>query len=390
MIYQKLATRDEIVEYTEAAVLASENEHGISNLDVIDSDRQFKIDELDAGLLLSGDPLTTKSYVDAGLVRTNAWQEDLRNEYVAGSVVSDFSLVFDTDGTTVLGFSGRDYIRRTTANPVLPAVVTRPSEETYVWNEGTQSYEGEYWLAVLFAGARWRPFQLYFERDVIEYEGIDNVPRQAFCQVAHTSSADTNPAIVGATIFDVQGHDADHPWEPVGASLNVSTQTGIASADPFQNASHDVVVRGSGLGTDERVGQWYVDLTSTEDPGIGVNVGVLTVPIGTGIAFGTNANTAYELQFSELVDPDNDGNDGTRWWFAFADGAAQFVPAEVANGALTARVFLTTARVDYGQITRFVFDEEQFEITTSDPHIGHAAIGPQRRIWIWRCICCWE
>ena len=310
----------------------------------------------------------------SGIVTANLWQSHRQNLYVAGSVVSDFSLVFDTAGTTVLGFSGRDYIRRAVDNPS-SGDVTRPSEETYVWNEGTQSYEGTYWLAVLFAGARWRPHQLYFERDVIEYEGIDNVPRQAFCQVAHTSTADTNPAIVGATIFDVQGHDADHPWEPVGASLNVSTQTGVASADPFQNASTDVLVRGSGLGTDERVGQWFVDLTSAEDPGVGVNIGTLTVPIGTGIAFGTNANTAYELQFSELADPDGDDNEGTRWWFAFADGVAQFVPPEVANGALTARVFLTTARVDYGQITRLVFDEEQFTIETSDPHIGHASIG---------------
>ena len=317
----------------------------------------------------------TEEEANALIVTNNSWTEDRRNLYVAGSVVSDFEVITDSGTGMTIGFSAREYVRRTTANPASPDVVTRPSEDTYVWNEATQSYEGTYWLAVIFAGERWRPFQEYLERDVIEYEGLDNVPRQAFCQVSHTSSTATNPAVVGATIFDVRGHDATHPWEPVGASIDVSTQSSVANIQPFTQSAggsdHNILVLASGTGTNERAGQWFVDLTRADDTTEGAQIGNLTIPLGTGIAFGQSSNTAHELQFAETVDPDDDGNDRSRLWFAFADGATQVIPAEV---VFEAQIFLTTARVDYGQVTRFVFDQDQFNIATSDPHVGHAAV----------------
>ena len=62
---REVPTRDEMIDFIEAAVEDSENETGIDNIDVINSTRvPFRVNAVDEELLLSGDPLTTRSYVD--------------------------------------------------------------------------------------------------------------------------------------------------------------------------------------------------------------------------------------------------------------------------------------------------------------------------------------
>ena len=62
---REVPSRDEMIDFIEAAIEDSENETGIDNIDVINSTRvPFRVNAVDEELLLSGDPLTTRSYVD--------------------------------------------------------------------------------------------------------------------------------------------------------------------------------------------------------------------------------------------------------------------------------------------------------------------------------------
>ena len=277
---REVPSRDEMIDFIESAVEELGTNEGIGNLDVIDSTGvPFKVDALDEEVLLSNDPLTTQSYVDsvavtdAEVASASLWQEGLRNDYPASSVVYDN--IAAADG------SRRDFTRTGISIQPAGSDISRPGDNTYTLVEDpTNGFFGLLvdpnleWVARYYVDIIWRNDTQYYKGDTVQYIGPFGAARRAYCEFDHISTADNSPAVLGSIRYNdsVTAFNSGQPWTPVESSIDISTGTIGDTATTYRQPNtnslqsttqlRDVRVWDSFLGTGTKSGQFGVILGS--------------------------------------------------------------------------------------------------------------------------------
>ena len=277
---REVPSRDEMIDFIESAVEELGTNEGIGNLDVIDSTGvPFKVDALDEEVLLSNDPLTTQSYVDsvavtdAEVASASLWQEGLRNDYPASSVV--FDNIAAADG------SRRDFTRTGISIQPAGSDISRPGDNTYTLVEDpTNGFFGLLvdpnleWVARYYVDIIWRNDTQYYKGDTVQYIGPFGAARRAYCEVDHISTEANNPAVLGSIRYNdsVTAFNSGQPWTPVESAIDISTGTIGETATTYRQPNinslqsttqlRDVRVWDSFLGTGTKAGQFGIILGS--------------------------------------------------------------------------------------------------------------------------------
>ena len=306
-----------------------------------------------------------------------------RNVQLDGLPTADFTFNYttlndlDNEITTsvgvVVGASTREYLRRGTPS----TGIVRPRGDTYVFLELPDEagqvgrlgvYASNHWILILNNGQAWRPYQQYLSRDEVEYRDINSIARHAYAGVNHTSLPSNNPAILSAIDYSGTGAiSATTPWTPIGASIDFSTGS-VQDPVKLQNpANVDVVIQGTLLGVNERLGQWGVQ--------VGTSLVDTTTVSGLGngdmLSFGLASGTEPTSSSYEIIDVVTESG-VTQIYFR-----GDSVPAEIdtlTTGGNLVSIYEVGSRIDLGQANRFIFDSSDFTITTDDLDIGHTHI----------------
>ena len=290
----------------------------------------------------------------------------------------DFTITYPpANFGAVVGASVRDYGRRVTPAPVgtptdAQKLELRPATAEFAFDETLGVYVSDYWILQLINGQAWRPYQVYVEGDEVEYLDSQGVPRHVFCRFPHTSSAATNPDISSTVLHSGIGFDADSPWEPVGASIDLSTGTNATAVQLMQDKATPgtfvpAVVFGISNSTNPNDPQTWTVIVGD---GIGGTVeleGTNLPLVNDLISFGTgNLGTSEEYRIKTVG-----GGAITSLTFL---GTIPPDVRDLFDSGLLVNIFDAGDRTDFGQVDRLVFNPIHFTVNTEAQNIGHAHI----------------
>ena len=290
---------------------------------------------------------------------------------LSNPLTSNFTVTYPPSNFgSALGASIREYSRRNTPAPTV-GNVTRPILSSFgsAPDPTLGVYISTYWVAILLNGQVWREYQDYLVGDEVEYVDSRGIPRHVYCKFAHRSTQANNPTLTSAVLHNINGstYSETSPWEPIGASIDLSTGTDTAAVQIFGPDDDDdnpqaAVV----LGTFTNATHWGVSV------GVG-NTGIRltgddTPTVGDLISFGTGSAGTTEEYRLEAID-----NDSTALLSFLgtipADAAALFTDLSVG-----VNLFNSGLRTDFGQVDRLVYAVDDFTVNTEAQDIGHAHV----------------
>ena len=232
------------------------------------------------------------------------WQEGFRNDYPGQAVVFD--------NIAAAAGSRRDFTRTGTSINANVATdgVSKPGDNTYTLidlpaDNPLSAFNGLLvdpnfeWVARFYVDIIWRDNTQYYEGDTVQYTGAFGYTRRAYCEAPHISTEENSPFVIGNVEYDYRttGFNANTPWSPVEASVDIATGTTGEGITPYLNTNGNT---GSTILRNIRVWDSYL--------AHGEHAGQFAIVLGTGTTTVQPAN----------IDSGNQPSPGDR--FHFSDG----------------------------------------------------------------------
>ena len=232
------------------------------------------------------------------------WQEGFRNDYPAQAVVFD--------NIAAAAGSRRDFTRTGTSINANVATdgVSKPGDNTYTLIDlpaanPLSAFNGLLvdpnfeWVARFYVDIIWRDNTQYYEGDTVQYTGAFGYTRRVYCEAPHISTEENSPFVIGNVEYNYRttGFNANTPWSPVEASVDIATGTTGEGITPYLNTNDNT---GSTILRNIRVWDSYL--------AHGEHAGQFAVILGSGTTTVQPAN----------IDASNQPSPGDR--FHFSDG----------------------------------------------------------------------